>query len=216
MTTRIRAGVAPLAARCRSLRQLFRWTLAGRPYPPPHWLKQRVVRGYARRFDLGVFVETGTYLGDMVQAVRRRFATVYSIELAPELYERARKRFAGRADVHIAQGDSTQILPRVLESISSPALFWLDAHASGGPTVMGSKVTPVVEELQAILSHAVRDHVVLIDDARGFDGTNDYPTLDELRRMLELHRPEWVMEVAGDIIRMHPARGPAGPVSAGG
>jgi hypothetical protein len=57
-----------------------------------------------------------------------------------------------------------------------------------------------------VFTHSIPGHVALIDDARLFDGTDDYPTLDDLRRWLAERRPAWVMEVADDIIRLH---GPA-------
>src|ERR1051325_2291173 len=54
-----------------------------------------------------------------------------------------------------------------------------------------------------IPSHPVREHVILIDDARCFDGTHDYPTIDELRRAVLNIRPDWLFETANDIIRDH-------------
>ena len=50
------------------------------PVPPPHVVKQRVLREYAERYELKVFVETGTYRGDMVQAMKPLFDKIYSIE----------------------------------------------------------------------------------------------------------------------------------------
>ncbi len=46
------------------------WLKAGKPLPPPHRYKQRIVIDYARRFNLRSFVETGTYHGAMTWAVR--------------------------------------------------------------------------------------------------------------------------------------------------
>jgi hypothetical protein len=69
----------------RDLSHIVRWTLRGKTAPPPHVIKQRAIKSYARRFGLSVFVETGTYLGDMVEAVRPHFKKIYSIELSEEL-----------------------------------------------------------------------------------------------------------------------------------
>lgn len=44
------------------------------------------VKAYGRAFELSTLVETGTYLGDMVEAQRRSFREVWSIELSPTLY----------------------------------------------------------------------------------------------------------------------------------
>jgi len=94
---------------------------------------------YARQFDLRVLVETGTYLGEMVDAMRTAFGRVYSIELDQELYWRAVQRFAGRGSVTIVQGDSSKVLPQLLAELAEPVLFWLDGHYSAGVTAKGTR-----------------------------------------------------------------------------
>src|SRR5947209_1453118 len=46
------------------------WQLRGQPIRSPHLLKQRTVRDYARRYGLRVLVESGTYYGEMVAAMK--------------------------------------------------------------------------------------------------------------------------------------------------
>ena len=46
------------------------WILRGRPLRSPHLLKQKVVREYGERFGLKTLVETGTYYGEMVAAMK--------------------------------------------------------------------------------------------------------------------------------------------------
>lgn len=136
-----------------------------------------------------------------------RFDRIYTVELDEKLYERASKLFQDDPTIEVMQGDSTEVMPEILSLISTPAIFWLDAHASGGITARGEKVTPIREEVQFILDHEVRAHVILIDDARGFNGTNDYPSIDELREVVLNERPDWILEVANDVIRIHPPSG---------
>jgi len=152
----------------RHLRHILEWNLRGKPVPPPHAVKQRIVKHYQKEFRPKILIETGTYLGDMVAAVESCFTEVYSIELSPELYERARARFSMRAGVHIMLGDSSEVLPVILEKISEPCLFWLDGHFSGGITAQGKLNYPILEELAQIRRHGIRNHVILIDDARLF------------------------------------------------
>jgi hypothetical protein len=70
--------------------------------------------------------------------------------------------------------------PRVLASIQQPALFWLDAHYSGGVTALGDTVSPISSELDVVLGHAVKGHVVLVDDAREFHNSagSGYPGVE--------------------------------------
>jgi hypothetical protein len=46
--------------------------------------------------------------------------------------------------------------------------------------------------------------VILIDDARWFDGRTQYPTIQELRAGVEREYPGHVVEVKDDIIRITP------------
>jgi len=177
------------------------WRLRGRPLPPPHIVKQHVVLGYqtARRFR--TFIETGTFTGEMVAAMRPHFERLISIEMAPAIYEATRPRFAGDTHVRLLLGDSGTLLPELVKTLDHPALFWLDGHYMGGNTARAEADSPVRAELAALLRHPVRGHMVLIDDARLFTGEGGYPTIDELRAWVERERPGSRLEVSADIIR---------------
>jgi len=194
-------SLAPLRTLVLRLRHL-RWILAGRSGPPPSVVKQVIVRAYGRAHGLRVLVETGTYMGDMVHAVRRDFDAIYSIELSPLHHAYARKRLAGSPNVHLLLGDSGEVLGKVLDGVSRPCLFWLDSHYSGGATARANVETPIVRELEAIAKHAVKSHVILIDDARDFDGRDDYPDLEALRALAARLFPGSAMDVETDIIRI--------------
>src|SRR6266536_4483435 len=156
-----------LRARKRQ-RALEEWERQGRPVPPPHVVKQRVLRTYAERYHLKVFVETGTYRGDMVAAMKPLFEKIYSIELSEALFDEARRRFKSDPHIELIHGDSGRELGRVVQRIAQPALFWLDGHYSAGDTARGPKDTPVYEELEHILRAPDLGHVIVIDDARVF------------------------------------------------
>jgi hypothetical protein len=161
------------------------------------------VKEYGERYGPRIFIETGTYLGDMVWAVKDNFFRIYSIELSRELYERARKRFSKYNHISVLEGDSSEMLPEILDSVEERCLFWLDGHYSAGITARGERETPILEELKHILAHSIEDHVILIDDARLFKGQGDYPTLEELREVISGRYPEHVLEDQDDIIRIH-------------
>ncbi len=113
-----------------------------------------------------ILVETGTSQGWMVDKIGDQFEKVYSIELDRTLYQKALTRFANKNNVTLLQGDSGIEIKKVLEKIAEPALFWLDAHPEGPINTTNS---PIIEELKAILSHSVKNQIILIDDARHFD-----------------------------------------------
>src|ERR1051326_595822 len=93
------------------------WKLRGEPIRSPHLLKQRTVLEYARRYSLRVLVETGTYYGEMVAAMKNHFAEIYSAEFDPALAMRAAKKFSRRPGIHILEGGSRQKVPELLRSL---------------------------------------------------------------------------------------------------
>lgn len=148
-------------------------------------------------------VETGTYVGNMVEASRRYFERVYTIELNSVLTDRAKKRFSSAANVQVLQGDSGRILADLVPTLQEPALFWPDAHYSAGITARGHVDTPILDELRMVLTSTF-PHVCLIDDARHFGTDPSYPTIDELRQLVHRYRPDWCVAVETDIIQITP------------
>ena len=190
----------------KAKRQIEAWEETGRAVPPPHIIKQRIVSAYASVFAPRILIESGTCFGDMVYAMRDRFERIVSVELNDHLCKQAKRRFRSYPHIEILQGDSGEVLPRILSTVSQPCLFWLDGHYSEGVTSKGDTETPVMKELRAILGHAVKDHVILIDDARNFDGTHDYPTPQQLRSLVSANRTDYDFLVMHDVIRIHPKR----------
>ena len=128
------------------------WKEAGCPVPPPQVLKQLTVSEYQQKSGYEVLVETGTYLGDMVEAQKSNFKKIFSIELGIDLFKKAQKRFKNNKNVFLKQGDSGKVLPHLLKEINEPAIFWLDGHYSQGITAKGDKDCPIFEELHAIFN----------------------------------------------------------------
>jgi hypothetical protein len=184
------------------------WKLRPHPVRSPHLLKQRTVLEYAGKFGLRVLVETGTYYGEMVAAVKDRFDRIYSIECVPELARQAARRFDLDPRIRILEGDSALVLPELLESLAEPALFWLDAgywgweHLRRDPERLSA-------EVEAILGYSVRTHVILMDDARMLNGQNGALTLAEFQSRVASRFPDRTVGVLHDIVRITPRPRPA-------
>ena len=184
--------------------QLAEWEKNGKPLPPPHIVKQMAIEEYRKKFHTEILVETGTYLGDMVEAQRDHFKKIYSIELSEKLFNKAQKRFKDHSHVKILHGDSGTVLNKLMNEVDKPALFWLDGHYSGGITAKGEKECPVPEELSTILKSSF-PHLILIDDARLFNGNNDYPTIEQILEIIKSNNRQYVVEIKDDIIRLTPS-----------
>lgn len=188
--------------RKRWKKEFQEWEASGRS-APPHLFKQMLLRNYAAKYGIQVMIETGTCYGDMVEAMKNVFERIISIELGEDLWKFARERFKRERHIEIIHGDSSKVLEKIVKSLRSPALFWLDAHYSGGETAKGENETPVLEELRHILS-AQCQHVILIDDARFFGTNPAYPTLEELRSFIMQLRDDVEILVKDGIIRITP------------
>lgn len=186
----------------RAKKAYSEWLKKDASSPPPHIAKQKTIREYARRYGLSVLVETGTYLGAMVEAMKRDFEEIISIELSEDLYHRAKVRFDPYRHITILQGDSGKVLKNLLPTLQHPCLFWLDGHYSEGFTAKGDLETPIMEELTHISNHSLaRQHVILVDDARCFTDSNDYPALEQVKIFVSGKGYD-IFEVKHDIIRI--------------
>lgn len=196
-----RLSVSPALIAVTRRRIAVQWRLGGSPVPPPHVVKQDILLRYQKQRRFRTFVETGTFTGEMVAAMRPHFERLISIEMAPAIYETARRRFAGDSHVHLLLGDSGSLLPQVVETLDHPAMFWLDGHFMGGSTARAGIDSPVKAELASLLGHPTRGHLVLIDDARLFTGADGYPTIADLREWVQRERPGSRVDLEADIIR---------------
>jgi hypothetical protein len=191
----------------RRIPQILRWIRTGCSGLAPNPIKLMVVKSYLSKYSIEEFVETGTFLGDTLGYVAESGVRCTSIELSEDLYQAACMRFEAYNNVRLVQGDSGQKIPELLGEINRPVLFWLDGHYSFGITANAGTYTPIAAELQSILDHMIKRHVILIDDARCFDGTNNYPHLDDLLRVIR-EDGNYSAEVSTDIIRLIPRRVP--------
>jgi hypothetical protein len=164
-----------------------------------HLTKQKTIQFYAKKYQINIFIETGTYIGRMVKAQLPFFNTIISVELSEQLYKFNRNKFRKYNKVTILQGDSANVLPPVIAELKEPALFWLDGHYSAGLTAKGSLNTPISKELSCILENKY-NHCILIDDARLFNGTNDYPEFRELKSSVSAKKPHSAVIIENDII----------------
>ena len=178
-------------------------------------LERAFLSQLASMFGLRAFVETGTYLGDTSAIASGIFAEVHTIELSAQLATQARARFAAEPRVHVHQGDSAELLPRILSQLSVPALFWLDGHYSEGVTAQGRDGnTPILAEIAAIARSGRKDAVLLIDDLRLFErharradepvSLQGYPTVNELCAAVQAINSDYQFFVLGDVALAFP------------
>jgi len=221
-------GIKDYLKKLKRIKEVKDWIKQGKNPPTPQLIKQSVVRSYGETYKIDTLIETGTYTGDMVEAVKPYFKEIYSVELSEVLYAKCKKRFQGKANSNIFLfcGDSANELKKMLaissesqpeklrdvtqvrisdkfamdEPQNSRKLFWLDAHYSGGETAHVALNTPIVKEIDIVLKDNPK-HIILIDDARLFNGTNDYPTLEVIKNYVSTFGK--TIKVEDDIIKIY-------------
>ena len=203
---KIKTGLerTPLLTNLFGLITIYRWNHIWKNTPgahPPAIIKQKAVIALAKKHNIRRLVETGTYMGDMINATKKIFRKIDSIELSREFYENAVKRFKDTSSIKIWNGDSALILPEIVNTLNESTLFWLDAHYSGGKTARSTLGdTPIGAELDIIFNKWIQGSIVLIDDARLFIGKDNYPTIDELTKIINTKSPLCDVRVNDDMI----------------
>lgn len=167
--------------------------------------RRELILKYGIAANLNIFIETGTYLGDTTDYMKDHFKELYTIELGEDLWKRACARFQDVHKITCFHGDSGIVLPQILDLINEPALVWLDGHYSGPPTARGDLDSPVKAEIECLLNDG-RPHIILIDDARVFEGPEPrytgYPPLAWVESQANEHGYDYVL--SDDVIRLTP------------
>lgn len=128
-----------------------------------------------------VAIETGTYKGNGVALLSKHFDRITSIERDPDLAESARNRFKSNSNIVVVTGSSRDVLVAIMPSDDVPALFWLDAHYSGGITAGSDDKSPLLFEVETILSRrSCANTIIYIDDIRGATGIAGWPTITQI------------------------------------
>jgi hypothetical protein len=137
--------------------------------------------GTLRRFDLNqfdadCFVETGTFLGNsLAYAQSFPYQSLHSVELLQEFVDKCTNIFATDERVKLWCGNSTDLLPGILQQIAPCAktLFWLDAHLpSNANNIRQTDEVefPLEAELRIIKTlRDTKNDVFLIDDLRIYE-----------------------------------------------
>ena len=179
-----------------------KWHKAGCPMPVPHQIKLSTIEEFQTKSGYDILVETGTFKGDTIEAERKIFGQIISVELGKELHEKARERFRKFRHIKLYQGDGGKVLHDIVPELEGPAIFWLDGHYSGGVTARGESDCPILSELDAVLKNCKFKHIILIDDADCFIGKNDYPTIEQLTHHIKSLAKNYKIEVKYGIIRV--------------
>jgi len=163
-------------------------------------------------YGISTFIETGTYLGATAYWASGVFDRVITIEASECLYNELLRKYSNVDNINFVYGDSRDKLHDIVKGLDGAALFWLDAHWSGGPTFGGGDECPLLEELR-IINSSENEHFIFIDDARLFvsgppkpHSVEQWPDVNEILHVLKREKnPRYVL-ILEDVIVAVPYR----------
>ena len=174
---------------------------------PPQSLIQKI----AENKQVAIFIETGTYHGNTAAWAAKLFKRVFTIEKSKKHYEQAVEKYGEVENIDFLLGDSRTQIERIVETLPGAAVFWLDAHWSGGETYGGKDQCPLLEEIEAI-QEITSDVYLFIDDARLFlsapqppHNAEQWPNISQVIEALRLRSQNDYIVVIEDCIISVPA-----------
>ena len=163
-------------------------------------------------YGISTFVETGTYLGGTACWAGSVFDRVITIEASEHFYNKVVRKYSSVSNINFVCGDSRDKLRDVLKGLDGAALFWLDAHWSGGPTFGSGDECPLLEEI-GIINNSEHEHFIFIDDARLFvsgppkpHSVQQWPGIKDVFRALKNGRQHRYVLIWEDVIIAVPYR----------
>lgn len=138
-----------------------------------------------------IFVETGTYKGEGVQAaLSAGYSKIITFEIDSEVLEETKNKFKDSDKIEFILGSSAeQCFKDVIDTLKEPVIFWLDAHRMH----KGFVENPLYTELD-VISQSKLPHVILIDDVRLFPTKNFKISFDGIEKILNKYNRKYTTE----------------------
>lgn len=132
-----------------------------------------------------IFIETGFFRGSTTLNALHKFDKVYSCDINKKFVDRGHRVFKGpieEGQLLVKHQKSSDFLRQIIEQLDERAVFYLDAHdifyngTESDLYTLGDGC-PLLEELEIISSHHIKDHTIIVDDLRMFDISESIPKI---------------------------------------
>jgi hypothetical protein len=182
----------------RQIREWIEFSRRDFSAPSPNLIKMKTLVSFAT--PSGNWVETGTYLGGTSKYLAKRFSSVISIEPSEYFHQYSKERLKKFKNIQLLKGTSEDLFEDALVVTAPQGNLWLDGHFSDGGTFLGTKISPISEELSSVAKHKHKftELVIFIDDVRLFPRQDDeetgYPQLQFLIDWCKNNKFEWQIQ----------------------
>ncbi len=164
--------------------------------------KGQLIGHYQKIGGFATLIEKVSCGNSMIGVSGNAFKESYSFHVNSTSADKERCLAVTPAHTSVVHSEGLHPLNGILHTLTTPALFWLDGlqakNASGATTALH----PILLDLKAICSHHRSDHLILIDHASLFNGSNRYPSLEEIQKTVAAYHHPMVLIIENDIIRL--------------
>lgn len=168
-------------------------------------MPKELVLKFKAKANIKNFIETGTYKGGTAFWAAENFENVITIEIDPEISKATASRSDCPKNIQFLVGNSKDVLPQAVKTLKGRSLFWLDGHWCNVSEFGKEDECPILDEIHAI-AH-LQDAIILIDDARAFQGplppphnSELWPRVDEIIVLLKKLFPNHFCTISDDVI----------------
>jgi hypothetical protein len=118
----------------------------------------RLITQILSSFNVELFIETGTYLGNTTEFIAKNFPNIkiVTIEINETNYNNSFKKLCNYTNINCIKGDSSKILKEIDINHCLNKLYYLDAHWYDH--------NPVRDELKYIFENSKGNEIIIIDD----------------------------------------------------
>ena len=131
------------------------------------------------------FIEFGTYKGNGCKLAHSLgFKNIHSIEISNFYYTLNVISLRRFKNIHLYEGNTLDVLPKLLENINEQSTFWIDSHNEND--------CPILKELEILSKHKIKNHILLIDDMRMFGtASHEFITLNQIIKSIKKINPDY-------------------------
>ena len=164
----------------KNLKEFILWKRRKFSENSPTYIKRQIIKKYTPTNS--IFIESGTYKGEMILNLNKYFVFCYSLEPSKKYYDSSLKNLKNIKNKLIINDSSENALEKTLEKTleqnNKNVVFYLDGHYMEKDSFKGLKETPIEIELKIIEKYFNNfdKFTIIVDDFRLFGERKDYPS----------------------------------------
>ena len=158
-------------------------------------------------------IETGTYHGNGIRcAISAGYKKIYSCDINEDYVKKAKQMYSNQGAI-VENLESSKFLESILKDIDIRTVIFLDAHfwpenpknkelGFKPDTVKnGIRPCPIVDELNVIKNHHIKDHVILIDDHQCFSTWMfENLSIESVDNLILTINPQYIKSIYSNVV----------------